>query len=167
MNKTLNTASWLTSRCLVFFLIASTAEIIISEKISAASLEVIGACASKPIFHFEASEVKGRSLGDLTVELFDNENIAYIGTSQGIHSINRLPNESETLEMISSSEMRAYGWCFELNGDLPEHYANEVILASDSDKIVWFFGFAHYLNGQWISQCEKSYLNPSDFLCSN
>ena len=56
------------------------------------------------------------------------------------------------LEILSEREMKAYGWCYSINGEVPEAFPDEVALGPQ-DKVVWFFAYAHYLAGEWISQC--------------
>jgi hypothetical protein len=50
--------------------------------------------------------------------------------------------------------MKAYGWCFRLNGEVPELMANEVTDLRENDVIEWYYAYAHYRGGQWIAQCR-------------
>ncbi len=95
------------------------------------------------------------SLGDLVVKLLDKNKISYTGSKYGISSINNSPISDDSLIILSDSEMLAFGWCYEINNRIPEKMPNEIILDSNVKSIRWYFGFAHYLKGEWISQCQE------------
>ena len=76
-----------------------------------------------------------------------------------------LRSDQKAIEIVSENEMYAYGWCYSVNGFEPNVYPHEVFINPEGDdQIIWWFGFAHYLNGQWLSMCEPSYERKPDFL---
>jgi hypothetical protein len=105
-------------------------------------------------YQFKASDI-GLSVGELTIKMLDDYQVPYQGTEQGFNSILNSPTGLDAMVIISDSEMKTYGWCFEINGEIPEVYPNEVFINSISDNVLWFWGFAHYKNGEWIVQCAK------------
>ncbi|MCO5143869.1 MAG: hypothetical protein M9962_12330 [Oligoflexia bacterium] len=107
-----------------------------------------------------------KSLGSITLESLDELKLDYIGAEKGIHTIQGTPVGEDALEIISREEMRAYGWCFHLDGKLLESYPDEVFLDKENKKIDWFFGFAHYIRGKWVSQCEPTSKTRTPFVCS-
>lgn len=96
---------------------------------------------------------KGDNLGALTVKALDLLKIPYLGNERGIHTIFNTPVGDEALEIISDREMKAYGWCFTVNDRLEEVYPDEIDIYEDKVNIHWFYGYAHYLAGEWIGQC--------------
>lgn len=107
-------------------------------------------------FNYPLSESHiGSSIGEVTLEMFNDYQIPYLGSEQGFNSILNSPVGLDALVVVSDLEMKSYGWCYSVNGIIPELYPNEVIINSTSDEILWFWGYAHYLNGEWISQCER------------
>jgi hypothetical protein len=35
----------------------------------------------------------------------------------------------------------------------------------NSDKVVWYFSYAHYLRGEWLSMCNPAWKLKPEFLC--
>tara|TARA_R110002049_G_scaffold118674_2_gene272698 strand:+ start:39 stop:455 length:417 start_codon:yes stop_codon:yes gene_type:complete len=96
----------------------------------------------------------GKSIGQLTVEMLDLYQIDYQGSELGLNSVLNSPLGTDAFIIISQNEMKSYGWCYSYNGIVPEVYPNEIEIKSIQDRIEWFWGYAHYLNGKWISQCS-------------
>lgn len=105
-------------------------------------------------YQFKASDV-GSSIGELTIRMLDEYQVPYLGSEQGFNSILNSPTGLDAMVIISDSEMKAYGWCFEINGEIPEVYPNEVFINSTSDNVLWFWGYAHYKNSEWVAQCTR------------
>lgn len=97
----------------------------------------------------------GTSVGELTIKVLDQLAIDYQGNERGIHSILNSPLGNDALVIISAQEMKAYGWCYQVNGVTPELFPHEILIEDENDEILWFWGYAHYLNGDWIAQCAK------------
>ncbi len=96
----------------------------------------------------------GKSLGQLTIEMLDLYQVDYQGSELGLNSVLNSPVGLDALVIISDQEIKSYGWCFSYNDIIPEIYANEIEIKSTHDQILWFWGYAHFLNGKWISQCS-------------
>lgn len=75
------------------------------------------------------------------------------------------PIGEQALEIISRREMRSYGWCYAVDGIVPEAYPRDFSLDETHKRVEWFFGYAFYDSGEWLSQCERLYLNPHPFIC--
>ena len=147
----------------IFFLF-----VIYSSTVNAASfkIQLVGACSSQTLFTQEVQYQNGMNVGDTSLKVLDENNIPYEGTSSGLNQVFNSPIGKEAIEVLSDQEMIAYGWCFEIDGKIPEVYANEVLIKESTKLITWFYGYAHYLNGEWISQCERSYLRQSSQICN-
>jgi hypothetical protein len=123
-------------------------------------------CQSSFALHFEirgkkqvvsfASDIKPllpRTLGDITIDVLDKNAIAYEGSSEGLSSLMGLGND---MEVLSDQEMKAYGWCFSLDGQVLDTMSNETLVIDQQSSIVWFYAFAHFKDGHWIKQCSPS-----------
>jgi len=97
----------------------------------------------------------GSSVGELTIKMLNDYEILYQGSEQGLNSILNSPTGLDATVIISDSEMKSYGWCFKINGVIPEVYANEVFINTTTDQVLWFWGYAHYKDGEWIAQCAS------------
>lgn len=130
-----------------------------------AEIEFIGICDEQPILKTVKSFEEGDNLGELSIKVLDLYEVDYQGNERGINTAFQTPFGDESLVVLSDTEMKAYGWCFSINGQVPEVYADQIIL-ENGDKISWYYAFAHYKNGEWIAQCSPSWKNPLKRWCS-
>ncbi len=137
---------------------------LIQTSIFGANLSIVGPCEETPAFEESLDSLPGESVGAYTIRFLENFKISYVGSDRGINSILNSPIGLDAMEVISDREMMAYGWCYSVNGVSPEVYPDEMIL-SENDEVLWWFGYAHYLEGEWITQCSPSYLRSSEFIC--
>jgi len=86
----------------------------------------------------------------LTKAALDQASLPYESSEQGFYSINNLAPQTS---FISDTEFKTYGWCFTVNKVLAQTQANETYL-NDTDAVEWFYGYAHYRNGEWLGMCE-------------
>lgn len=93
------------------------------------------------------------SLGAITIDIFERFSIPYKGSDVGILSIGGIGKRTE---LISDWEMKVYGWCFSVNGEVVDRLADSVYLRGQSDTVIWFYSYAHYLNGEWVGMCEQN-----------
>lgn len=127
------------------------------------ALEIIGPCSQKPLV--ATNLLKGLTVGEATVKTFWARKIAFQGTDRAINTIMNIPFKDQTLEVISDTDMRAYGWCFDVDGVAPEEYADQIPLHEGMKKIRWFHGYAEMKGGQWVSQCQETAKLKPAFLC--
>ena len=142
---------------ILFFLLS-----LISFSSMAATLEVIGACSKKPLLSIEGQN-HFETVGDFTLHYFQKNRIPFQGNERGMNSIFNTPVGLDAMEVLSDTQMRSYGWCYRVNGKVPDVYADEIIL-NDGDHIEWFFAYAWYDKG-WISMCNPAYEVKSPQFC--
>ena len=106
------------------------------------------------VFSDETEIQETTSVGQISVDLLNKNEIVFDGSELGIKEMFDLTNE---LDIISKSEMKAWGWCFSLNGEVPETLTHQTMVESNDAEITWFYAYAHYLEGEWISQCTTQY----------
>lgn len=137
--------------------------VFISFKLTGATVSFVGPCDEAPLLEQDVDIQGDLTVGQLTIDVLDQLNISYIGSERGVHSIFDTPIGDQALVIIDELEMLAYGWCYSINGVAPEKYPHEVYV-SHYDNIVWWFGYAHYFNGEWVEQCVPAYTRtPSQF----
>ncbi len=134
--------------------------------VRAALLTIEDPCTGKAVQRDDWREELPRTVGSLTVATLQRAQIPYLGNEVGIHSMLGTPLGDEALEIINRMEMRSYGWCYEVDGEVPESLPNTFVITSKHKKITWFFGYAHYVAGEWVSQCEKVSDTRPPFICS-
>lgn len=130
----------------------------------AATLTIIGPCSDEPLFEAQSALSMKTNAGQFTVDTLEERGIPFQGEERGMNSIFNTPVGLEAMEVLSDREMLAYGWCYSVNGFEPALYPNEVILGPE-DEVKWWFGYARFLNGEWISQCEPSHIRRSPQFC--
>lgn len=91
------------------------------------------------------------NVGLVTMDFLNTNGIAFDGSELGFSSIDGL---EQRLDILSKSEMKAYGWCFSVDGEVVETLAHQTELKEQS-HLRWFYAFAHYQAGVWTSQCEE------------
>lgn len=128
------------------------------------TITIIGPCEKTPVFHQDTIFEMDDTVGSLTIKIFEQNKIPFQGTDAGMNSIFNTPTGSEAIEVISETEMMAHGWCYSINGVEPNVFPNEIPISNWTDKIIWWFGYAHFKNGNWIAQCEPTFKRkPSQF----
>ena len=76
----------------------------------------------------------------------------FVADEAGVASIENMSND---IEVLNDTEMRAWGWCFSIDHIIPETLPAKTQLTGDEQKLTWYYGFAHYIQGEWVSQCES------------
>ncbi len=137
--------------------------LLISFSAQAVELSFIGPCSDEFIMKTVVTE-EYTNVGELTVGTLTKWNIPFQGTSEGLASVFEVGN---LMENVSSTEMRAHGWCYSVDGEAPEVYANEIPVTPETKSIVWHYGFARFKDGQWVTQCTPSYTVKPASLCKD
>lgn len=138
--------------------------LLVSFSASAVEISFVGPCDKKPIIK-ETLANKFETVGDLTVHFLNKNRIPYQGNERGINTVFNTPMGDGALEVISDTEMRAFGWCYFVDNLGPDVFADEYPMDDKIKKIEWIFGFAHYKNGEWISNCTPAFTIKPAFLC--
>lgn len=131
----------------------------------AGSISFIGPCDKNPIAQYPLTLKTTSNVSSVTIETLEKNNIPYIGSKLGLNSIFDSPVDKEAIEFLGPNELLAYGWCYSVNDFEPNTYPHEFSVSANDD-ILWWYGYAHYKNGQWLTQCTPSYERKSDFLCN-
>lgn len=138
---------------------------IITLSANAIEIEFIGPCDKKPLLKTQVGDGFD-NVGALTIAVLEKFQAPHIGNEIGLHTAFNTPIGLEALEVISDEEMNSYGWCYEVDGFLPESFPVEYKITPDIKKISWFFGHARYFRGEWTDQCLKTFKTPPAFLCA-
>jgi hypothetical protein len=133
---------------------------------SAVEVTIIGPCDKTPSIQKSIPMIHQKeSIGQLTINFLEQNHIPYNGSEAGINIINNSPSGDAALEVISNSKMRAYGWCFDLNGVNLAKMPDEAMITSDTDKLVWYYAYSTYDSGKWIDYCVPSYTIKAKQIC--
>lgn len=124
---------------------------IASVQSQAVTLKVTGPCSEKPVTQAQINADTTKSVGEITQKYFDANGIAYNGNGSGFYGIMGSAMGAEALEVVSTTEVRAYGWCFSVNGAAATTAPDHVSPTSQNDVIEWFYGYITQKDGQWIS----------------
>jgi len=139
---------------------------LISDPAKAVALMVQSLCSDRLILSSNIPVNANDNVGIITIKALDLSSLAYIGSVEGITSIDNSPTGNNAVEVISPTQMRAYGWCYSVNDIQPDAMPNEVKIISNNDIVHWYFGYAEYSDGEWISYCTPTHLTRPDFICA-
>ena len=115
----------------------------------ALEIEIIDESGFK-VFKVDYEVLSSTTVGDLSVEVFEQFKVPFDGNAIGMHSIMGI---EPRVDIISKKEMKAYGWCFEVDGIAAETLPHETPISAANKSLVWYYAYAHYLAGEWIAQC--------------
>jgi hypothetical protein len=147
----------------VFFILS----ILISFNALAINYQIIGPCSAIPHYqgNLNLNDLKV-NLGKISLFIFEKDNIPFSGSEEGFSSILKTPTGDAAIEVLSKTKMRAYGWCFSVNGLIPDVLSSEYFFSYNEDKLVWFFAYSTYDSGKWVDYCVPSYTVLASQFCS-
>ncbi len=130
-------------------------------------VEIKQLCKNDSFYSQEIEILAPTTAGHLTIHMLEQAGIDFLGNENGISGLLNTPTGLDSYEVISDNHMRAYGWCYSVDGSQPNVLASEYPLFPDSDcKLTWFYGYAEMIDNEWISYCKPVYLKPNSFVCS-
>lgn len=143
-------------RHFIFFVFALTTSNVPNAR--AMSLEIIGKNARSIYRTTLVGDYHTTSVAQFTLnalaEAEAQKQLTYEASELGIQKVNGVGSEEE---LISDTQMKALGWCYSINGVVPEKFANQVYFTSGTDRVVWFYAYAFYDSGEWVSQCVPAW----------
>ena len=146
-----------TTICLIFFSLTAFS----------ASIKIIGPCSAAPFSEKQIviDDLK-TNVGQITVSYLLEEKIPFAGDEFGIGSINNSAVGDDAIEVLSDTELRAYGWCYTINNIIADQMPNDTFLTNYQDSIIWFYAFSTYSMGEWSNYCTPAYTLHSPKFCS-
>jgi hypothetical protein len=136
-----------------------------SKPLLAVQLTIQNPCSPEPWLKHEAEGMVGLSVGQITTKILGNLQEPFVGSEGGVNSIRGMPMPDQVLEILSSEEMRAYGWCYHVDGVEPGLMPDQVKVAEESASIYWFLAYAEYSKGTWISMCVPTHQSRPASIC--
>lgn len=130
-------------------LLTSLFIVLVSLNAYALTFKVIGK-NSEVLFSSTTEVSLPQTVGQISIENFNKNQIPFVGDIDGIVNIYGIESE---LDLISDTDMKAYGWCYSINGIVPEDFVHKVNVTAQETELVWFYGYAYYKSGEWVSQC--------------
>jgi hypothetical protein len=124
----------------------------------AVQVEIRGRNSKELFFHNPIFQLP-ISVGAASESLFKSNSIPYQGSVAGFSKIFDLAQE---VEVLSDTELKAYGWCFSVDGEVPETMTDKTFLINQKSILIWFYAYAHYKNGQWVAQCVPDHSNSKN-----
>lgn len=139
---------------------------IASVQSQAVTLKVTGPCSKKPVLKAQVFADTTKSVGEITQDYFDANGIAYKGNGAGFYGIMDSATGAAAIETVSDTEVRGYGWCFRVNGEVATVAPDQVKPRSQNDVIEWFYGFVTQKDGQWSNEpCKPGYKIKAEQFC--
>ncbi len=136
---------------------------VFNTKSQALEFKLFHPCESKLNITSEILLNESESALNITIANLKNHKINHQLLEGGIKSIYTL-NSEKNLEIIDAKNFISYGWCYSVNGQLPESMPDQYHLVNN-DSISWFLGSSEYSEGQWISYCRPVHLEENSKYC--
>lgn len=115
------------------------------------TIEVLGKGGAR-LFQAQTNFDLPTTVGVVSTEMFNASAVPYEG---GVYGISKLYDLGQDIDVLSDNEMKAYGWCFSLDGAVPDTMPDQTAIAEQDAAITWYYSYAHYKDGNWIGQCAK------------
>lgn len=120
-------------------------------------LAVVGPCAEAPVFSAALPPGgEGVSVGSATVRALALAGLAYEGDEAAMRTILGTPVVEDAYEILPGGELRVYGWCFSVDGEVPQTTPDAVFLRG-GERVVWFHAYSVYSGGAWGGLCSPSW----------
>ncbi len=127
--------------------------------------KVFGACSNSPVQQGEVIADISKSVGAITVDIFNKNKIPFIGAAEGMNSILNTPLGMDAIEVVSDTEMRVYGWCYSVNGKDPLQMPHEIKFQKQTDELIWYYAYSTNAKGQWADYCSPAYWTKAIQFC--
>ena len=124
-------------------------------------------CLDQELYRFSMKEVDlNQSVGEAMIHALNKFTIPYIGSMGGLNSLLHTPTGLDAIEVIDDTRLRAYGWCYEVNGIQPDVMMDKYFFDSPEDSLRWFYGYSFYDRGEWKEYCIPAYQSPLKRYCN-
>ena len=141
--------------------------LIVSSFADASQLTIDHPCLIKPILSLSTSiDSLTEDLFSFTKKQITDQNIVAVLANNGIISVLNYVSQNKAIEVVNDTKMRAYGWCYSINGEIPDVMPDQIKL-TNQDSIKWFLSYSTYDSGQWIDYCVPVNTSPeaTKFVC--
>lgn len=145
--------------------IACILALLLSKPLLAVQLTIQNPCSLEPWLQHEAKGMVGLSVGQITTQILESLQEPFVGSEAGLNSIRAIPMPDKVLEVLSDEEMRAYGWCYQVDGIEPALMPDQFTVTKESTSIYWFLAYAEYSKGTWISMCVPTHQSRPASIC--
>jgi hypothetical protein len=106
----------------------------------------------KILIRAESTIALPATAGALSLDVFNAKAVPFEGGEAGFSKIFGMGNE---IEVVSETEMKAWGWCYSVDSVEPDQMPDLVQIQDPKSVIVWFYAYAGYKDGQWVSYCAR------------
>ncbi len=120
-------------------------------------------CSGKTLIKEEVKKkYENYSVGDLTIEVLDEHMIKYKGSEKSMIQIFGSPIGDKAFKIVDDETLLAFGWCYSIDGVIPDKYPDEVLVSKKIKKIRWFYGSSKNYKNKWVDMCKFAYNLSSD-----
>lgn len=134
---------------------------LISSNIFALNFEIVDSCSETPVFSSVVTDSYD-NVGELSLDVLEANSIQNLSSQFGISQLMNSPIGIDAMEVLSDTVMRSHGWCYSVDGEVPELLMNEFELTGEEKVITWFMGYSTYVGNMqtgeatWEGQCIPS-----------
>ncbi len=134
---------------------------LISTNTFALDFQIVDSCSKSPVFSTVVTD-SYETVGELSLGTLEKNSIQNLSSQFGISQMLNSPLGIDAMEVLSDTVMRSHGWCYSVDGEVPELLMNEFTLTGEEKVITWFMGYSTYIGNMqtgeavWEGQCIPS-----------
>lgn len=130
-------------------------------------IEIVNPCVNVASVYEEVDVFAPATVSDVVRFFFPAFEIPYQATETNMLHIFNTPFGEEAIEIVKKEHFRVYGWCYEVDGVMPDVTMDRFTIDPVSTHVVrWFYGFSENIEGKWVNYCEPLYNYPEQFICA-
>lgn len=130
------------------------------------TVEIMDPCEHKSRAKGQIEILNPASVHEIVNFLFPTFDFSYELTQTSMIQIFNTPTDASSVEYVSSTNIRYYGWCYEVDGVMPDVTMDRFTVdPMIHEQIRWFYGYAELNDGNWVHYCEPLYNHPGQFIC--
>ena len=130
-------------------------------------IQIVNPCVNVASIYEEVDVFAPATVSDVVRFFFPAFEIPYVATETSMVHIFNTPVGKEAIEIVNENHYRVYGWCYEVDGVMPNVTMDQFTIDPvTTEEVRWFYGFAEQINGKWVNYCEPLYNHPEQFICA-
>jgi hypothetical protein len=130
-------------------------------------VEFIGPCSSKAFLSQSMKVPKTTDLLSLSKSVLLGAGVSFLDDGRGFAQVASSPMGDQALVVFgkNNEKMRAYGWCFSVNNQIPMNFASKLQVGSEPLVLRWFYAYSEIHKDKWLNMCVPSYLVKDKQIC--
>lgn len=130
-------------------------------------VDFVGPCDSSPFLSKTIKVPQGSDLLSISKSVLLGNGVESLDDGRGLVQIAGSPLGDQALVVFgkNNEKMRAYGWCFSVNAQIPMDYASNLQVGAEPLIVQWFYAYSEIHRDKWINMCVPSFQVKDPQIC--